>query len=193
VRSVFIILFIAICGVVLGGASAWYSIRHVRGFGSISIGTWTAYPFAAADEIDPYTVARSVAEGTVPLGVAEGLAFETETDSNGNALLSHCDYVLEGITPPSRLWTLVAYNEQGYPMPAAPGGRSSLYSGSIVRYPDGSFMIAISTRPKPGNWLGLKSDDGFRLVLRLYDTSVTRNSDFTAPTMPEIKRVECRP
>jgi hypothetical protein len=78
-------------------------------------------------------------------------------------------------------------------MPAAPGGRSSLYSGSIVRYPDGSFMIAISTRPKPGNWLGLKSDDGFRLVLRLYDTSVTRNSDFTAPTMPEIKRVECRP
>lgn len=190
----FIILFIILsaCGIALGGASAWYSIRHVHGFAAIEIGLWTAYPFAAADEIDPYTVARSVAEGTVPLGVSEGLAFETQTDSNGEILSTKCDYDLEGITPPSRLWTLVAYDDNGYPLQAAPGGRSSKYSGSVIRYPDGSFLISISSRPKPGNWLSLNGAGKFRLVLRLYDTSITSSSDLTVPEMPAIRRLGCR-
>ncbi|MEM7463566.1 MAG: DUF1214 domain-containing protein [Pseudomonadota bacterium] len=191
-RTIIFYIFLATCGIALGGVSAWYSIRHVHGFAAIDIGVWTAYPFAAADEIDPYTVARSVAEGTVPLGVSEGLAFETQTDDNGNVLSTDCDYDLEGTTPPSRLWTLVAYDEQGYPLKAAPGGSSSKYSGSVIRYPDGSFLISISARPKPGNWLSLVSGQTFRLVLRLYDTSITSNTDLLVPEMPAIRRLECR-
>ncbi|MGI9400912.1 MAG: DUF1214 domain-containing protein [Rhizobiaceae bacterium] len=191
-RSIVMFLILAFCGIMLGGASAWYSIRHVHGLEAIDIGVWTAYPFAAADEIDPYTVAKSVAEGTVPLGVSEGLAFETQSDSNGTILSAECDYELEGTTPPSRLWTLVAYDDKGFPMQAAPGGRSSKYSGSVLRYPDGSFLISISGRPKPGNWLSLKGKEQFRLVLRLYDTSVTSNTDLIVPRMPEIRRLECR-
>lgn len=152
-----------------------------------------AFPFAGAGEIDPYTVAKAVAEGTVPLGVAEGLALETVTDSGGATLSLSCDYRLEGTTPPSRLWTLVAYDREGQLLVAAPGGSAALFSGNIVRFPDGSFLVSISSRPQPGNWLALEGKGAFRLVLRLYDTPLTGSSGLADPSMPSIRRGNCRP
>ena len=192
-RTLIIIIAVALLGLSIGGASAWYSIQRNHGIGAINIGPWTAFPFAGADEIDPYTVAKAVADGTVPLGAAEGLAFETITDSSGETLELSCDYRLEGSTPPSRLWTLVGYNREGKLVRAAKGGRNALYSGGIVRFPDGSLLISVSSRPQPGNWLALDGEGSFRLVLRLYDTPVTGNSDLSAPSMPTITKTDCRP
>lgn len=191
-RSIVTLLFIALAGVALGGATAWYSLQQSHGIGAINVGPWTAFPFAGADEIDPYTVARAVANGTVPLGATEGLAFETITDSTGDALQLQCDYRIEGVTPPSKLWTLVAYDRQGFHVRPAAGGSSAKYSGGIVRFPDGSFLISVSGRPKPGNWLALQGQGAFRLVLRLYDTPITSNSGLLAPSMPVITKGECR-
>lgn len=191
-RSIVILLFIALAGVGLGGITAWYSIQQSHGIGAINVGPWTAFPFAGADEIDPYTVARAVANGTVPLGATEGLAFESITDSAGEALQLDCNYRIEGITPPSKLWTLVAYDRQGFRVKPALGGMSAKYSGAIVRFTDGSFLISVSSRPKPGNWLALRGLGTFRLVLRLYDTPITSNTGLLAPSMPAIIKGECR-
>jgi hypothetical protein len=191
-RSILIILAIVVSGVLLGGVSAWYSIQRPHGIGAINIGPWTAFPYVGADEIDPYTIAKSVADGTVPLGAAEGLAFEAETDSSGQTLLLRCEYRIEGTTPPSRLWTLAAYNQNGNQVLAAPGGSSAKYSGSILRYPDGSFLISISSQPKPGNWLAVRGSGPFRLLLRLYDTPVAGSSGLGTPSMPMITRRTCR-
>jgi hypothetical protein len=191
-RSILIILAIVVCGVALGGLSAWYSIQRPHGIGAINIGPWTAYPYAGADAIDPYTVARGVADGVVPLGAAEGLVFETETDSGGGTLLLECEYRVEGMTPPSRLWTLGAYDMNGKQARAALGSTSAKYSGAVVRYPDGSFMIQISRRPKPGNWLGVAGSGPFRMLLRLYDTPIAGSTGLSAPSMPTITRGECR-
>jgi hypothetical protein len=191
-RSIIYILAVVVCGLALGGASAWYSIQRSHGIGAINVGPWNAFPFAGADEIDPYSVAKSVADGTVPLGVAEGLAFETVFDSQGSALTLSCEYRLEGMTPPARLWTLVAYDREGNRLKPAPGGRAALFSNSTLRYPDGSFLISISKSPKPGNWLSLDGSGGFRLVLRLYDTPISGNTELSALTMPSITRAGCR-
>lgn len=191
-RWIVIMVAIAVSGIAIGGASAWYSIQRSHGIGAIRIGIWLAIPFAGADEIDPYTVAKSVAEGSVPLGIAEGLAFETITDSSGEQLDLACDYRIEGRTPAARLWTLVAYGEDGTLLDAAPGGRAALHSGVILRFADGSFLISVSDRPKPGNWMALRGDGPFRLVLRLYDTPITGGATAPDVTMPEIRRGACR-
>jgi hypothetical protein len=191
VRLIFSILFVTLAGLSLGGFTAWYSIQHAHRIGAINVGPWTAFPFASADQIDPYTIARSVAEGTVPLGATEGLSFEAVTDSQGDALSLQCEYRVEGSTPPAKVWTLVPYDSSGNMVPPAPGGRSSLYSNAVVFYPDGSFMIDISRFPRPGNWLAVSGSGPYRMVLRLYDTPVTSSAGSEPPVMPQVVKVEC--
>lgn len=191
-RPLIVVLAIAIAGLTLGGASAWYAIGRSQGFGAIAVDSWTAVPFASAGEIDPYTIAKSVIEGSVPLGATEGLAFNATTDSLGRDLDMGCDYEIEGSTPAARLWTLVAYGPDGKSVRPAQGGVSSLWSGAILRYPDGSFRISVSRHPRPGNWLAVGGDGSLRLTLRLYDTSVTGGSSLIAPRMPAIRRGTCR-
>jgi len=192
-RALFVILAIAVAGIVLGGLTAWYAIERPQRFGAITVGPWTAVPYAGAGEIDPYAVAKSVVDGSVPLGASEGLAFNAVSDSEGRALDMACDYAIEGATPAARLWTLVAYRPDGAQVLPAQGGQSALYSGAILRYGDGSFTITMSRHPRPGNWLAVRGGGALRLTLRLYDTSVTGSTDLIAPRMPAIRRGACTP
>lgn len=194
-RLVITILAIALCGTALGGLSAIYTISRVSGTGAIEAGPWTAVPFADTTEIDPYTIAKSVIDGSVPLGATEGLSFTATADSDGRELDLACEYAIEGATPPARLWTLVSYQisgeQAGEPVTAAKGGTSALYSGELLRFPDGTFRVDLAGRPKPGNWLAVTGKGPFRLTLRLYDTPVTGSSGINALLMPAIRRGEC--
>ena len=191
-RSSIVILIVALAGLIGGGASAWYAIERSQGFGTIAIGPWTAVPYASAGQVDPYTVARSVVEGSVPLGVTEGLAFSALTDSNGRGLSLSCDYEISGNTPSAKLWTLVAYDPDGKPVTPAPGGTSALYSGAVLRFGDGSYRVSLSRLVKPGNWLAVSGDGAFRLALRLYDTSISGSTHLDELRMPTITRGACR-
>lgn len=178
-------------GLMLGGASAWYTINNGLGFGGIRSGPWVSWPFASGAAVDPYTMAKTVRNGTIPLGAAEGLAFEAATDSRGEALQLSCDYIVSGTTPPSKLWTLAAYTASGESITPANGSRSSVHSARLLRFSDGSFRIQVSQQPKAGNWLGTMGEGRFRLVLRVYDTPVTSTSGLVSPTMPNIIKGRC--
>jgi hypothetical protein len=191
VRLIIPFLLVLLAGLFLGGATAWYSIQHSHRIGAINIGPWTAFPFASAEDVDPYTIARGVAEGTVPLGATEGLSFEAVTDSKGRALSLDCEYRVEGATPPAKLWTLVTYDGAGRLVSPAPGGKSAIYSNAVVHFPDGSFMIDVAAYPRPGNWLAVSGKGPFRMVLRIYDTPVTSSAGSAPPPMPQIVREEC--
>lgn len=184
-------MIIALVGLALGGGSAWYSIQQAHRFGALALGPWTAFVYNAASDVDPYTVARSAAEGNVPLGATEGLTFEALTDSSGKALDRSCRYRIEGTTPPAKLWTLAAYDEARKQVRPASGGVSAHYSNSIVRFSDGSFLISASPWPQAGNWLALSGKGPFHLVLRLYDTPVVSSGGLAKPQMPAIERQDC--
>ena len=186
-------LLIGTLALVLGGGSAWYTLRQTHTIGAITLGPWSAFVHESAEETDPYMVAKAVAEGTVPLGATEGLTFETRTDSDGAPLLLQCDYRIEGSTPPARLWTLVSYGADGKPVPPAPGGESALHSMRILRCPDGSFRIFMSSQPSAGNWMAISGRGEMRLALRLYDTPITASAGLAPPSMPSILREGCRP
>lgn len=192
-RSLIIILIVVVAGVAGGGVSAWYAMKRSQGFGAITVGPWTATPYASAEKIDPYTVAKSVVEGSVPLGATEGLAFNAIADSAGHDLELSCAYEIAGVTPVAKLWTLVAYDLSGKPIRPVSGGISGLYSGAVVRYADGSYRISVAQRPRPGNWLAISGRGAFRLTLRLYDTSASGNSQLDELKMPAIVRGECAP
>lgn len=185
------IVLIVMIGLGLGGFSAWYSIQRNHAIGGISAGPWHAWPFAGGADADPYTVAKVARDGTIPLGATEGLAFEASTDGQGRTLRLECDYTLSGITPPSRLWTLAAYLADGSPVRSRPGTQSAMHSGKLLRFRDGSFRIQLSRYPRSGNWMPIRGNGTFYLVLRVYDTPVTSTTGLVQPQMPGIIRGDC--
>ncbi len=110
--------------------------------------------------------------------------------SDGEALDGRCTYEVVGQTPSARLWTLTAYDSSGRLMVNA-AYRTGFHSREIVRREDGSFLITVSPKVAPGNWLPVAPVDRLKLVLRLYDTPVTSGGHFADLTMPHIRKVSC--
>lgn len=190
-RSFINIIAVIVIGLSLGGFSASLALQRSHGIGAVNSGPWSAWPFVGGAEVDPYNIAKSTTDGTLPLGAAEGLAFEATTDSNGNKLQKNCSYQIAGITSTTRLWTLVAYGRDGTLVKQEAVGGSSIHSGNIVRYPDSSFEINVGYSPNSGNWLPISGEGDFKLVLRLYDTPIASNSGIIKPQMPRITLIGC--
>ena len=183
------VLFALALGVGLGLLSADWAVREGPRFGALRIGPWRAYPDEGTPKADPYEKARLARTGAVSLAAGESLVFRTETDDAGQVLDGSCDYRLSSPALPSRWWTLTAYDRDGRLM-ANPMARYGFTSSEILRQPDGGFIIAVSPRARPGNWLPV-SGSGLRLVLRLYDTPLAGGLGVEKPVMPSIERGMC--
>ncbi len=175
----------------LGFASAWYAVDRGFVFGGLSVGPWEAWPGAGSPDADPYSIARLARTGEVPLGAGEGLAFTANTDQNGIPLTGNCTYRLDGQTPAARLWTLTTYDRNGRLMANA-ARRTGFHSREILRRQDGSFVVSVSSRVQPGNWMPVSSDGPFSLVFRIYDTPLTTGGEASDTIMPRIVLEDCR-
>ncbi|MFC3075833.1 DUF1214 domain-containing protein [Shinella pollutisoli] len=177
----------------LGVVGSVWALRATVGFGAIALGPWTAFPAAQTIDADPYAKAHRARDGRLLFGGAEGLAFTAATDSDGRNLVRQCRYRIEGITPPARLWTLHAADREGNALAA---GRPDLPEGlnawSVLRRPDGSFVIDIASGAAPGNWLAIPEGRGaFLLVMTLLDTPTAGSSGVIDLAMPGIVRLGC--
>lgn len=177
---------------VIGIASAEYTLDRDSPFEIVRAGPWEAHPLAGTTKADPYSIARYARQGRIPLGSGEGVAFTTQTDSLGSRLNPSCSYEISGETPSARLWTLTATDGNGH-LVATVDGRSSISSTSLLRATNGSFVITTSQAPQPGNWLPVgPGSRGMQLTMRLYDAPVATGSTVSQPVMPRILRKACR-
>ena len=178
-------LFIAFGG---GIATARLATEGPSPFGRVAVGPWEAIPLAGRNGADPYTRAKLALSQELPLGQAEGLTLVAETDSLGRRLSASCSYIVRGIMPPARWWSLVPH-----PRIDATDRPATLSSRDLLRDSTGAFEIAVSGLAQPGNWLALPDSNApFRLTATLYDTPATRESDLGSVTMPAILRTGCR-
>ena len=182
---------ILLIGLFVGGGLAWLSIQNNHGFGTLSIGQWTAWPLAGSVNADPYSKAKVAAAGDVPLGAAEGLAFHALIDRRGNALKRNCQYQLSGLTPPARLWTLTAHDMKNRVLFKSDGRPSQLLSRQLIRESDGRFRITAGPNISAENWLEVDGDGPYQLILRLYDSPITSTGGIADAEMPSVTLVEC--
>lgn len=175
---------------VLGIGSAWFMVAAPR-TGTVRVGGWRALPTVDAADADPYMQARVARTGEIGMGAGEGLTFVADADADGHALVGRCDYVLAGLSPAARLWTLSATDEHARPA-TTPIGRSHVDSRSLLRDGHGRFEVAAAPQARPGNWLPTPPGGEFVLTLRLYDTPITLASDHALPGLPAIRRGACR-
>ncbi|NKB51660.1 MAG: DUF1214 domain-containing protein [Rhizobiaceae bacterium] len=203
---------ILIIGLFVGGALAWLSIQKNHGFGTLTIGQWTAWPQAGSINADPYSKAKVAADGDVPLGAAEGIAFHAIADQRGNTLRRNCQYKLSGLTPPARLWTLAAHDLDDRALFKSDGRSSNLVSRELLRESNGQFVIFAGPELASKNWLEIDRGDEnnvssggdqnggsggtrrepFKLILRLYDSPVTSAGREADASMPTVTLIGCK-
>ena len=174
----------------LGLWTAYLAVRSPAPIDAITLGAWQAWPNAGTAEVDPYSRARLARTGEIPLGSGEGLTLLAQTDDAGERLSSRCEYVVEGQTPPARLWTLAVEDLSGR-VPRTGDEFAAISSDVLLRNSDGGFSIALAQTPKPGNWVPTGGTSQFRVVVRLYDTSARVVTALTTLTMPRLVRDRC--
>ncbi len=181
--------------IAFGGAtaSAIYALKATVGFGSIRLGAWTAWPDAQKDYADPYAKAHRARAGKLLLGDAEGLVFVAKVDSQGDTLVTRCEYTITGITPPARFWTLHTTRDDDQIMAVDANFPAAYHSHNILKGPGGAFTISTGHLAKPGNWLTTPfAEQRFQLVLTLFDSPTAGSSRLIQLQMPDIIRGKCR-
>jgi len=176
---------------ILGLGTVYATVRGSYPLGRMQAQGWVAYPNLGSRLVDPYARAIMARTGDIPLGLGEGIALVAETDSEGRALDSGCRYVVEGLTPAARHWTLTLYDDEGRPV-RTPLERSGFTSSEVMRADDGRFQIALARAPQPGNWLQTPQGGRIRAILRLYDTPVAGSLSWLDPgSLPIVRREGC--
>lgn len=189
-RSIFALVFGVCLAAAIGLWTAWLTVRSPAPIDVIRIGEWQAWPNSGTIDVDPYSRARLARTGEIPLGSGEGVTLLAQDDNQGAPLTSRCDYTIAGQTPPARLWTLAIEDREGHVI-VDQNELAVLSSDAILRTADGGFEISLSSNPKAGNWVPTDDAIRFRVVIRLYDTTVRTVTALTTLTMPDIMRDRC--
>lgn len=190
-RSFLEIAFVLAAGLLIGGFLSAASLENNNQLAALTVGQWTAWPKAGSRDADPYTKARIAAEGEVPLGAAEGIAFFGRLDNEQAPLLKECNYRVSGLTPAARFWTLTAQTPEGELVHTAEKTPSSMISRSLVRQPNGEFTLHVGPTLASGNWMSTSGKGPYELILRIYDGQLSANLSLTEPQMPTIRLTGC--
>ncbi len=182
-------MLVCLIALIGGGASVAWVLASGSRSGAVTVGPWTAFPDSGTRNADPYAQAEASIEGMLSLGRSEGISFTAERDSSGAPLEARCAYRVAGDMPAGRFWTLRTEpldSDQSSTRPAA------IHSRGVLRDEDNSVQIQVGHKPLPGNWLRVQSPEGgLRMVLTIYDTSLTAGPSGTEKVMPSILRTGC--
>lgn len=178
-----------VLAIVLGLASAYWSVMSLRGAHTIRNGPWTTSLETGGANAGSYTRAYVALTGLLALNKDETIYFGASQDSAGEALDGACTYRIEGRDPDARWWSVTLYAADHYLIPN-PANRYSVSKSNVARGADGTFVIRLSGTPEPINWIAT-SPDGFQITLRLYNPGDSVKKDPAASPLPSIVKEAC--
>lgn len=188
-----ILNLLLICAIAAGvglGLTA-LAVRHPLSLNVIKDGAWRAIGNEGAPDIDAYALAALAHRGEAPLAISEGLTFRATTDDTGNTLNGTCRYVVSGIVPGVRAWTIAAFDKEGHRFANA-AQRFAYSNADALRNADGAIRIEISAEARPGAWIPVRPAGEIILILRLYDTTAAAIAGGrSTPELPAIERIGC--
>jgi len=177
----------------VGVGSAWHMTEYGSELTVRRIGPWVVWTAAGRTDADPYTTAYIARSGRIPITSATARYYRARTDSEGRVLDASCDYEVRGVGPDADWWSLAAYDMEGRVMENA-AERYAVNADAVLRDNAGRYAIVLSNRPHPGNWLPVRSDYRFQLMLRSYrpDYKTDRTvDDQETEQLPQVVRIKC--
>jgi hypothetical protein len=183
-------LGILLLSVLLGAGSAVWVCEHTWDEQGIKSGVWTTSLLTGSAEAGMYERASMALSGLFAMTKSEAVYFRADVDSDGNPLRAACDYVIEGVDPDARWWSVTAYGSDHFLIPN-PQNRWAYSGGSVAREGDGSYRIYLSASEKQKNWLPTGGQGTISLSLRLYNPGQAVIQDPSSVTLPVIRKVVC--
>ena len=168
----------------LVGAVTGYltGVNSVGRAGQISAGQWTQWAVNAKGSFALYSIAHFRQQGTLPPSQATRY-FTRLLDDEGKSLRGACTYVLSGVQPAARWWSVSAG-------PAGSGGVDAAFTaGDAVLTSDDQLSMTISRRAAPGNWLAIKDYGAMRVTLVLVEPYPPTKD--TTTQLPTLERLGC--
>jgi hypothetical protein len=178
----------------LGMGSAWYMIEYGSPLTTTKVGPWSSWESEGKPDADPYTKAHVARSGRLPLSSTVARYFMARSDSSGHALISSCEYAIEGAPLNARWWSIAVYDEYGG-LIDNPTGRYSFNSEELLRHSDGTYRINLASKARPENWLPSGTEDQHLiLLLRIYsprETDPLGVGLIRPERLPKIERKSC--
>lgn len=178
----------------LGLTSAWYMIANGSPLTTGQIGPWSVWYGAGNPQADPYTKAYLARSGRLPITSTNALYYFAQTDEKNEPLKANCNYVIDGAPLNAMWWSIALYDESGRLIPNK-ANRHSFNRTDIIRRPDGSFQLTLSSTARQGNWLPTGERGGLQLMLRIYgpynSNSAVRGRELES-RLPRIYKDECQ-
>ena len=183
-------LFIA-CGT--GFGSVWYMLEVGTTLTADRQGAWVRWFNEGGTSTDPYTRAHLARSGRLMVSPGQARYYMASRDSDGGLLYGDCEYDISGIPPDAVWWSLGVYNSQGL-LIDNPAERYAVTGDTVVKEPNGSFLIRAAEAARPGNWLPIGSATRIVFLLRAYLPAAPNETatGHAAPELPLIKKVLCR-
>jgi hypothetical protein len=189
-RSWIYILVSLTLGLSIGVYSAQYAIRQGVATSITSVGPWQSFKETNISELNPYALAHTANHGNLKLANFEVLYFIARTDDKNRALSGRCEYTITGNSPDARWWSLTAYDQRGM-LIENQADRYSFNNTNLRMKKDARFRIAVAANARPGNWIPIKADSPFMIMLRLYSPGIGSIRDEKQISFPQIERLDC--
>jgi hypothetical protein len=188
-RRVAALVLLYAAAVSIGVGSAWFWLTRV-GIAGVDAGAWRVNLLAGSGDADPYTRARIAIGAVLALDRSETLYYTTEQDDAGQPLRAECDYMIEGVPPPARWWSITAYAADNFLFPS-PLRRYSIGSESPVVDARGRFATALGPTPQAdaseATRIPTTGHGRMRLTLRLYGPAAAIQRDPGSLAAPVIR------
>lgn len=188
------VLMFVVVGVLGGIASSWYIIEKGSRLTTLSSGPWQVWTAAGRPDADPYTRAHFMRRGMLPMSTALAYTWAATADSDGQALYSSCEYLVEGEEPAAAFWSLAVFDDKGDLIPN-PAERHSFNSSTVMRSSNGRLEVVLARNARPGNWLPTAGAGRLTLHLTVEEPrgGAGRGPGSAAQAaMPAIRRLACR-
>jgi len=177
-------------GLGAGIFSAQFGVRQGAAAPAVVIGPWQSITEIGDDELNPYALAHMSNYGNLKLGNFEALYFIAKIDDENKALSGNCEYAVKGKVPEAKWWSLTIYDQDGM-LIENQAERYSFNATNIRLKNNVAFNIALAARARPDNWIPIKSNQPFTIVLRLYSPDINSIRDANEISFPGIERVNC--
>ncbi len=189
-RLLKVLALIAVSGV-LGVGSAALVVRSAGMGGAVRNGAWSTNLLAGSTGAGMYVRAAISWGGLFALSKEETIYYTAFEDDSGETLDGRCDYVLTGGELDARWWSMTLYGADHYLVP----NEQQRYSYNLANLKRGageSYIVHLSAREQPGNWLPTTGAGAFSVTLRLYNPGKTVYQSPTTVRLPSISRVKCQ-
>jgi hypothetical protein len=189
-RGILAITVLALLAVIAGLGIATYRISRINTSPAFAqYGSWRGSKDLPLNRDDLVTTQVTLF-ALFALPSNEAIYLFASADSNDEQLNGNSDYTIEGNIHKmnAAYWSITAYGRDQY-LISNQLNRYSFNANNMATDSLGNFKIVISSEQKTGNWLPVKKDAPFRLVLRLYQGKKEFLEHLESANLPVIRKI----